>query len=132
MMNEIKIVDSDGQVIGFAQMTPELLAKTDDESLEDMGYVGKIVSARLKDVDKEIKTRLEAGHSFSRVGMTKRQKKMVPVDDFGIKARFIDKYGLGAVELKSVAKLKKEFGDAITTDLETITVIDETNVVKWN
>lgn len=131
-MNEIKIVDSDGQVIGFAQMTPELLAKTDDESLEEMAYLGKLLSARIKDIDKELKLRLDAGHKFNRVGTTTRRTKTAPIDDFGVKSRFIDKYGLGAVELKSPAKLKKQFGDEITPDLDAVTVINETQAVKWN
>ncbi len=131
-MNEITLINEDGEKMTFANMVPAALEKTDNESLEELGYMSKILKARFKDIDAEIKKRLDDGQQFGRVEYVERTKKMIPQDDNDLKQQFIFKYGYDAVELKSPTQLRKQFGKAIEEDLEAITVFDTTNVVKWN
>ncbi|MHB9627354.1 hypothetical protein ACX9YQ_07525 [Weissella cibaria] len=131
-MNEITLINEDGEKMTFANMVPAALEKTDNESLEELGYMAKILKARFKDIDAEIKKRLEDGQQFGRVEYVERNKKMIPQDDNDLKQQFIFKYGYDAVELKSPMQLRKQFGKAIEEDLEAITIFDMTNAVKWN
>lgn len=130
-MSEIKVIDEFGEIFPLDNFSPEYLKNVDNEQLEDVAYISRIVKKALANPEKELKARLGDGTKFNRVEMGHSTKRMLPQDDDKIKKAFVKKYGWDAVQVKTPAQLEKVFGDGIKEDLGKVTVLDKTERIKW-
>jgi hypothetical protein len=132
MNNELMIINEYGEKIGLSMLTKENVHNTDNESLQDLAVLSKLLKQRLKFVDDELKVRLEDGQHFSRVKLVDSTKRTMPSDNDELKQYFVGKYGYGAVELKSNKKLKDKYGEIIQSDLDNNTIEEQSQRVKWD
>lgn len=130
-MNESMLVTSDGEKISFSQLTPALIEQMSVQDLEYIAINAKYFESMFKNITKDVKRRLDSGEHFENISYGQRLKRTVIDDDNDIKQRFIDKYGLDSVKLKSHAELTKKFGEVVVEDLEKVTIEGHVNTIKW-
>ena len=130
-MTDALMILPTGEKVAADQLTRPMLKQVDDESLEELAYQAKMLKSLIKNVEDEMKTRLDEGKQFNRVSYTQRTKRIIPKDNNDLKQELVFKYGYDAVELKTPTALQRKYGDVIKEDLERITVLESTNAVKW-
>lgn len=129
-MNDLKIITADGEKIEFSTLTKDVLAQTSDEAIAELAHYLKRVTALAKNVDAEVKGRLDDGKKLNGISYTKRTKQTLP-QSIENKNAFVKKYGIAAFDIKSPTQLKKVFGEQIEDDLSKVVVLEEGKSIKY-
>jgi hypothetical protein len=133
MTNEIRLVDEWGTPTTITDLRkPEYLENLDTERLEDLAYTAKALATPIKNINNEVKARLDVGTQFVHITQTESHTKSLAQDDEKLKKAFVKKYGWDAVQVKTPTALKKQFGEAIQEDLDKVVVYDTQKRVKYD
>ncbi len=132
-MNEMAMVTSNGEIASMQQLTePKMLEQTDNDTLEDLKYLSKMMAApAVKAIDAEIKRRLDVGVKFNHAQWREGMKTEIPDSDNELKREFVEKFGWDAVSLKAPNKLKKKYGEIVDEMLDGHTLQTPTKTLTW-
>ena len=132
-MESMGMIISTGEVATMEQLTdPKLLARVDNETLEELKYTSKMVAApAVKAIDAEVKRRLDDGVTFNHAQYRDGLKTEIPDNDNALKREFVERFGWDAVSLKTPNKLKAKYGEVVDELLDGHTVQTPTKTLTW-
>lgn len=133
MKMDLQLIPLDGETGETLLLNPSMVKGWNNSELQNACSQLKTLEKIKKEVDKEIKKRLDEGQRFTRLSYGKQQYTRVISAPPEVKAALIKKYGYGSVEPLSITKLEKKFGEEIYKDLQPYIVEKpKSPAIKWD
>lgn len=133
MKMDLQLIPLDGETGETLLLNPSMVKDWNNSELQNACSQLKTLEKIKKEVDKEIKKRLDEGQRFTRLSYGKQQYTRVISAPPEVKAALIKKYGYGSVEPLSITKLEKKFGEEIYKDLQPYIVEKpKSPAIKWD
>lgn len=130
---DLQLIPLDGETGETLLLNPSMIKDWNNSELQNACSQLKALEKIKKEVEKEIKKRLDEGQQFTRLSYGKQQYTRVISAPPEVKAALIKKYGYDSVEPLSIAKLEKKFGEEIYKDLQPYIVEKpKSPAIKWD
>lgn len=132
MANEVTVINEWGEAYTLDMLRDKkTVAKMSADALHDLAYAIKSLKTPMKNVEDAVKAKLDDGVEIKGISYTESTRKSLAVDDEKLKMDFVEKYGWGAVQVKTPTQLEKQYGEAIKEDLEKVVIYDTQKRVKY-
>lgn len=130
---DLQLIPLDGETGETLLLNPSMVKDWNNSELQNACSQLKTLEKIKKEIDKEIKKRLDEGQQFTRLSYGKQQYTRVISAPPEVKAALIKKYGYDSVEPLSITKLEKKFGEEIYKDLQPYIVEKpKAPAIKWD
>ncbi|WP_242328061.1 DUF2800 domain-containing protein [Lactococcus lactis] len=130
---DLQLIPLDGETGETLLLNPSMIKDWNNSELQNACSQLKALEKIKKEVEKEIKRRLDEGQQFTRLSYGKQQYTRVISAPPEVKAVLIKKYGYDSVEPLAIAKLEKKFGEEIYKDLQPYIVEKpKSPAIKWD
>lgn len=130
---DLQLIPLDGETGETLLLKPSMVKNWNNSELQNACSQLKALEKIKKEVDKEIKKRLDEGQQFTRLSYGKQQYTRVISAPPEVKAALIKKYGYDSLAPLSIAQLEKKFGEEIYKDLQPYIVEKpKAPAIKWD
>ncbi|MCW2281472.1 DUF2800 domain-containing protein [Lactococcus lactis] len=130
---DLQLIPLDGETGETLLLNPSMIKDWNNSELQNACSQLKALEKIKKEVEKEIKRRLDEGQQFTRLSYGKQQYTRVISAPPEVKAALIKKYGYDSVEPLAITKLEKKFGEEIYKDLQPYIVEKpKSPAIKWD